>query len=134
MSKSAVSYRRQQENVNAYFQAQSAYWKDIYAGHGVQAEIFRARQMAVLDWIDKLALAPGSRVLEIGCGAGFVAVALARRGLRVDAIDSTEAMIEQARRYAVESGTAELLSLNVGDIYALTFEDNSFDLVIGMGV
>ena len=134
MSKSAISYRRQQENVNAYFQSQSAYWKDIYASNGVQAEIFRTRQMAVLDWIDKLALAPDSRVLEIGCGAGFMAVALARRGLRVYAIDSTEAMIEQVRRYAVESETAELLSLNVGDVYALTFEDNSFDLVIAIGV
>jgi ubiquinone/menaquinone biosynthesis C-methylase UbiE len=120
--------------VNAYFQLQSSYWKDIYTGGGVQAEIFRARQATVLAWIDELALAPGSRVLEIGCGAGFLAVALARRGLRVYAIDSTEAMIEQARRYAVESGVIELLSLDIGDVYTLTFEDSSFDLVIAIGV
>lgn len=134
MSKSAVSYRRQQENVNDYFQSQSSYWKDIYADGGVQAKIYQARQAAVLAWIDELALAPDSRVLEIGCGAGFMTVALAKRGLHVYAIDSTEAMIEQARRHAAESGTAELLSLNVGDVYALTFEDSSFDLVIALGV
>jgi ubiquinone/menaquinone biosynthesis C-methylase UbiE len=134
MRKPVVSYRRQQENVNAYFHSQSSYWKDIYTSGSVQAEIFRARQATVLAWINELALAPGSRVLEIGCGAGFMAVALAQRGLHVYAIDSTEAMIEQARRYAAESGATELLSLDIGDVYTLTFEDGSFDLVIAIGV
>jgi ubiquinone/menaquinone biosynthesis C-methylase UbiE len=134
MRKPTVSYRRQQESVNAYFQLQSSYWKDIYTSGAVQAEIFRARQATVLAWIDELALAPGSRVLEIGCGAGFLAVALAQHGLRVYAIDSTEAMIEQARRYAAASGVAQALSLDIGDVYTLTFEDSSFDLVIAIGV
>jgi 2-polyprenyl-3-methyl-5-hydroxy-6-metoxy-1,4-benzoquinol methylase len=134
MRKSAVSYRSQQESVNVYFQSQSSYWKNIYASGSVQAEIFRVRQATVLAWIDELALAPGSRVLEVGCGAGFMAVALAQRGLRVYAIDSTAAMIEQARCYAAESGVTELLSLDIGDVYSLTLEDGSFDLVIAIGV
>src|SRR5437764_8075022 len=104
MSQPATPYRRQQENVNAYFHSHSSYWKDIYAGGAVQAEILRARQAAVLAWIEDLSLAPGTRVLEIGCGAGLLAVSLVQRGLRVYAIDSTEAMIEQARRHAEESG------------------------------
>src|SRR5205085_8140892 len=81
-----------------------------------------------------LSLTPDSRVLEIGCGAGFLTVALAQRGLRVYAIDSTEAMIDQTRRHAGESGVTESLSLDVGDVYALTFEESSFDLVIAIGV
>jgi len=134
MSKSVVSYVQQQAEVNVYFQERSSYWKDIYAASGVEAEIYRDRQAAALAWIDDLALAPGSRVLEIGCGAGFLSVALARRGLRVHAIDSTESMVELTRRQAEESGVCDLLSVDKGNVYALSFEEGSFDLVIALGV
>jgi len=134
VQKSTVSYRQQQEKVNAHFQAQSSYWKQIYARNTVYAAIYRARQTRALAWIDDLALAPGSRVLEVGCGAGFISVALAQRGLRVHAIDSAEMMVELTRQHAVESGITELLTVDVGDVYALAFEDDSFDLVIALGV
>ncbi len=125
---------QQQEKVNTYFQSRSSYWKDIYASSGVYAEIHRNRHIAVLHWIDSLALAPTSRVLEIGCGAGFLAVALAERGFRVHAIDSIEAMVEQARQHAIEAGVTDLLSVGVGNVYALDFDDGAFDLVIAIGV
>jgi ubiquinone/menaquinone biosynthesis C-methylase UbiE len=63
-----------------------------------------------------------------------MAVALAQRGLRVQAIDSVDIMVEQARRYAIESGTAELLTVNVGDAHALAFDNESFDLVLAIDV
>src|SRR5258708_27071618 len=110
-----------QQQVNAYFQSQSSYWEDIYSSSGVQGEVYRERQAAALAWIDSLALVPGSKVLEIGCGAGFLSVALAQRGLRVQAIDPAEAMVELARRHAVESGTAALLSVAGGGFSPLTF-------------
>jgi ubiquinone/menaquinone biosynthesis C-methylase UbiE len=134
VSKTYTSYHQQQEEVNAYFQAQSSYWKDLYEGNSLLSEIVRDRHAAILRWIDSLALAPGSQVLEIGCGAGFMAVALAQRGLRVQAIDSVEAMVEQADRNAVETGTANLLSITVGDAHTLAFDDDSFDLVLAIGV
>lgn len=134
MDKSSISYRYQQEKVNTHFQAQSSYWNEIYTRNTVYAEIYRARQTTALAWIDALALASGSRVLDIGCGAGFLSVALAQRGLRVYAIDSAETMVELACRHAAESGVTELLSVEVGDVYTLTFEDNSFNLVTALGV
>src|ERR1700688_529375 len=112
-----------QASVNAYFETQSLFWKDIYASSDVYAEIHRDRHTAVLDWIDDLALPPGSCVLEIGCGAGIMVVDLAPRGFRVQAIDSTEAMVERARQHAAEADLVDWLSVAVGDIYALAFED-----------
>jgi len=106
----------QQENVNVYFQAESSYWKAVYSIDGVQAEIIRDRHAAILDWVDRLALAPGSHVLEVGCGTGFMAIALAQRGLRVSAIDSVEAMIELARSNAMEAGVAVEPEFAVGDV------------------
>jgi len=125
---------QQQEKVNSYFQSQSAFWKEIYESNGVYAQIHRDRYATVLAWIDSLMLTADSKVLEIGCGAGLLSVALAQRGLRVHAIDSVEDMVEQARRHAMESGTAELLSVNLGNVYSLPFENGSFDLVIVIGV
>jgi 2-polyprenyl-3-methyl-5-hydroxy-6-metoxy-1,4-benzoquinol methylase len=129
-----VNRLQQQEKVNTYFQSRSSFWKEIYASDGVLAETLRDRHAAVLDWIESLALAPGSQVLEVGCGAGLLSLALAQGGLRVQAIDVVEEMVEQARRQAAEAGLAERLSLEVGDVYALGFEKESFDLVIAVGV
>jgi 2-polyprenyl-3-methyl-5-hydroxy-6-metoxy-1,4-benzoquinol methylase len=134
MKKFVDSHLRKQEKVNTYFQSQSSYWKDVYASNDVQGEIFRDRHAAALAWIDSLALEPNSQVLEIGCGAGFMAVALAQRGFCVQAIDAVEDMVELARRHAAESETTDLLSVDLGDVYSLAFENGSFDLVIALGV
>src|SRR5260370_15845424 len=80
-----------QQQVNAYFQSQSSYWEDIYSSSGVQGEIYRDRQAAVLAWIDSLALVPGSKVLEIGCGAGFMAVAPPPPGVPPPPLHPTQA-------------------------------------------
>ena len=134
MKKIADSPVQQQEIVNAHFQSLSMEWKEIYIRNDVQAETIRDRHAAVLDWIDSLTLEPGSKVLEIGCGAGFMAIALAERGFRVYAIDSAESMIEQAHQNAVESRITDLLSLDTGDVNTLAFEDGSFDLALAIGL
>src|SRR5207248_4962785 len=112
MLKFMPPHRQQQEEVNAYFQSMSSYWKEVYSSGTVPGKIYGERQAAVLDWIESLDLKPGFRVLEIGCGAGFLAVTLTQRGLGVHAIDPAEAMVELTRRHAMESGVSELLSVN----------------------
>lgn len=134
MNKIADPYLQQQEKMNAYFQSQSAFWKEIYESNGVYAEIHRNRYATVLAWIDSLMPTADSKVLEIGCGAGLLSVALAQRGFHVHAIDPAADMVDLARRHVVESGTSELLSVNLGNIYSLPFEDGSFDLAIAIGV
>ncbi len=125
---------KEQEKVHAYFQSQSSYWRDIYASGGVNAEIYRNRHARVLNWVKSLDLAPGSKVLEVGCGAGFMSIALAERGFQVYAIDSVESMVEQTREHVKQAGVNQLLFLNTGDAYTLNFEDDSFNLVIALGV
>lgn len=70
-----------------------------------------------------------SRVLDVGCGSGRLAVELARRlKCRVLGIDQSEAMIAQASEYAEK--VPEAVAFEVGD--ALTFEPENFwpDVVV----
>jgi ubiquinone/menaquinone biosynthesis C-methylase UbiE len=123
-----------QEKVNLYFQSRSSHWNTVYTSSSVYAEVIQARQQAVLDWIGQLNLLSGSRVLEVGCGAGRLAMALVERGLHVQARDANEAMVEQARRNAAQLGSAHQLDVKVGNVYSLAFADNSFDLIVAVGV
>lgn len=134
MSESTISFQQQQEQVNTYFQSQAFFWKDIYVGGGVQSQVYRERQARVLAWVDSLALPAGSPVLEIGCGAGFLAIALAQRGLHVQAIDTTQAMLDLTHQHVHEAGVAEQVSLTLGDACTLSFQPASFDLVLALGV
>ncbi len=64
-------------------------------------------------WMEPL-FAPGSRVLELGCGTGEDALWLARRGIDVLATDVSAAMLEQTRlkTCAEPNVTAAALDLN----------------------
>src|SRR5260370_22301997 len=115
-----------QQQVNAYCQSQSSYWEDIYSSSGVQGEIYRDRQAAVLAWIDSLALVPGSKVLEIGCGAGFMADALPQRGIHVPALHPTKAMVALGHQPPAEAGNPPLSSFAAGGGSALTLYDGGF--------
>jgi ubiquinone/menaquinone biosynthesis C-methylase UbiE len=84
--------------------------------------------------VDSLALPPGSRVLEVGCGAGVTTVALAQRRYVVAALDSVDAMIHLTRQLAVERGVEHRLRASRGDAHRLPFADRSFPLLLAIGV
>lgn len=64
------------------------------------------------------AFAPGSHVLEVGCGTGEDAVLLARRGVRVTATDASRAMLAAARAKVARAGVGDLVSLAQLDLDA----------------
>ena len=74
-----------------------------------------------------LGAAPGRRILDVGCGLGADAAAmasLAATGGAVVGVDGSQAMIQEARR---QHGGVEGLSFEVADAAHLPFEDASFD-------
>lgn len=79
---------------------------------------------------ERTALA-GSRVLDVGCGGGLLAEALARTGARVTGIDLAPAMIEVARLHAAESALAVDYRLSSAEAVAAA-EPAGFDVVTCM--
>ncbi|MBP3962103.1 class I SAM-dependent methyltransferase [Paenibacillus lignilyticus] len=76
-----------------------------------------------------LELAPGASVLDIGCGMGRHALALAQLGYKVTGIDLSESLLQKARE-CNEQG--HIHSLIQGDMRELPFEDGSFDATVNL--
>src|SRR5215472_8723433 len=56
-----------------------------------------------LDWIDQRAALAGKRVLDVGCGGGILAEAMARRGALVTGIDLSEKSLRVAELHSRQS-------------------------------
>jgi ubiquinone/menaquinone biosynthesis C-methylase UbiE len=123
-----------QQQVDQHFDESAQHWKDLYAEQSVEGVIHQGRRSLALQWIRQLGLPERSRVLEVGCGAGLVAVELARSNYDVDCIDSSTGMVELAAAQANEADVPGRLTVAVGDVHSLNFESNAFDLVIALGV
>lgn len=81
-------------------------------------------------------LAPGERVLDLGCGAGtdtLVAAQMVGPGGSVVAVDMTPEMLERARRAADELGAANV-RLVEAEAERLPLPDESVDVAISNGV
>ncbi|MEA2496480.1 MAG: demethylmenaquinone methyltransferase / 2-methoxy-6-polyprenyl,4-benzoquinol methylase [Thermoleophilaceae bacterium] len=78
--------------------------------------------------VDLAQVAPGSLALDVACGTGDLAMALAERGAQVTGVDFAEKMLEIARKKAPR------IEFRTGNALALDFPDNQFDAVtVGFG-
>jgi SAM-dependent methyltransferase len=123
-----------QGRTDAYFGGAAAYWRDVYANEGLQGVVYRERMQTVLTWIDALRLPAGTRVLEVGCGAGHATLELARRGFAVESTDSSGDMVALASRRIAEAGLSESVAVGVADVHALPQASGTFALVLALGV
>jgi SAM-dependent methyltransferase len=87
---------------------------------------YRGRRTVLERVIDDLALAPGARILDAGCGSGRNMVELARRGT-VTGIEVSQASVVLAR----ERDVGEVIA---GSVLEMPFADHSFDLAVTLDV
>lgn len=88
------------------------------------------QRLALGPW---LAVRPGTRVLDVGCGVGRWSRLLASRGAHVTGVDLSPTMIAQAERRAESDGVADRCRFEVQDLSKLQV-DGEFDLVLGVTV
>lgn len=72
---------------------------------------------------DKLGVGAGVRLLDVACGSGLAAQFASRRGASVSGLDAAESLITIARTRTPDA------DFRVGDMFALPFDDDSFDVV-----
>jgi SAM-dependent methyltransferase len=81
---------------------------------------------------DLAARAPGGHVLDVGAGPGRLATGLAALAPRIEVagIDIAPDMVARATALAAERGVAGRVTFRLGDVMALPFPDESFDIVV----
>jgi SAM-dependent methyltransferase len=88
----------------------------------------------------RLPIRPGTRLLDLGCGAGRHAFEAARRGARVVALDMDRKELDQVAAIAAAMDEAgeipegASIRTSSGDATAMPFDDGSFDVVIAAEV
>lgn len=85
------------------------------------------------DYLDAMGIPPAARVLDMGCGTGLAARAIARRAGfsgRITGVDLSPYLVAAATRLASEEGLAEHLDFRAGDVRRLDFADGTFDALV----
>jgi SAM-dependent methyltransferase len=77
------------------------------------------------DALSRVGLEPGRRVLDVGCGVGSFLSLVTDRGARAFGLDASEALLDVARSRLADA------DLRVGDMEAMPYDDDTFDLVTG---
>jgi ubiquinone/menaquinone biosynthesis C-methylase UbiE len=98
----------------------------------------RGKFIVWADLLNRLNLRGDEQILDLGCGRGAVLLMAAQclttgRAVGVDlwrSVDQSGNSIDATRRNAVAEGVAGRVELHSGDMTALPFEDNSFDLIV----
>jgi SAM-dependent methyltransferase len=89
------------------------------------------------EYLELLALAPGERVLDVGCGSGVVTRDIARRvspGGRAVGVDPSPVFLGIARDLAREAGIDTTIDLHEGNALALPFGEGEFDAAVAATV
>lgn len=112
-----------------HMQYSCAYWPR----EGMTLE--QAQEAKLAHITAKLALAPGQRVLDIGCGWGGMAIYLARHaGVNVHGITLSEEQLALARERAQAAGVSEQVTFELVDYRDLAARGARYDRIVSVGM
>ena len=87
-------------------------------------------EVAAEEFVKRLPITPGMKVLDVACGTGNVAIPVARKGAVVTGVDIATNLLVQGRERAAAEGLA--VTFDEGDAEALPYADGTFDAVVTM--
>jgi SAM-dependent methyltransferase len=106
-----------------------AYWNEAW-GDAAKREDWETPEAEIADFATQLA--PGSRVLDLGCGIGRHALMYAALGHKVTALDAApDGLAELSRKAQAASLPVETC---LGKMDSLPFDDGAFDHVLAFNV
>ncbi|MDA8817709.1 class I SAM-dependent methyltransferase [Planktomarina sp.] len=113
-----ITYRNQ--NVKNYWEKR---WQDIPVDQPMENHL-----VYPLKFAEKIIRNPNGKILEAGCGAGRIVRYYHKAGLDITGFDFVEVAITKLKN------ADPTLKVEVGDITALRFADNSFKYVLAFGL
>lgn len=93
-------------------------------------EIAKSIAAGAEEFVERLDLKPGMKVLDVACGTGNLAIPAAKTGAEVTGIDIAPNLIDQAKVRAAAEGVQA--HFEVGDAESMPYEDGKFDVVMTM--
>lgn len=93
-------------------------------------QIARLGTRGAAEFVQRLGLKPGQRVLDVACGTGNQSLPAAQAGADVTGLDIATNLLEQARENAQREGLK--IRFDEGDAEELPYEPASFDVVLSM--
>jgi SAM-dependent methyltransferase len=82
------------------------------------------------EFVNRLKIAAGAKVLDVACGTGNLAIPLARKGMAVTGVDIATNLLVQARERAAEGDLK--VQFDEGDAEQLPYAEGTFDAVVTM--
>ena len=92
--------------------------------------IARGYELGAAQFITRLGLSAGERVLDVATGTGNLAIPAARAGAAVTGVDIAPNLVTQAKARAAAEGLA--IRFDVGDAEDLCYDDGEFDTAVSM--
>jgi len=84
-----------------------------------------------LEYVERAGKLQGRKVLDVGCGGGLLAEAMARKGAAVTGLDLADELLQVARLHALEAGVAVDYVLETAEAHALSHA-GEYDVVTCM--
>jgi SAM-dependent methyltransferase len=103
--------------------------KDIWMA-GDYDRFSRHIESSARDFYQRLNVASGCRLLDVGCGSGQLALIAAQNGLEVTGVDIATNLVERARARA--QAEELVIRFEEADAESLPFEDASYDVVASL--
>lgn len=112
-------------------------WEDVYQNldlsysetPNTQGKLF---ELVKIDFLKDIFPKSPAKILEVGCGSGFVSLYFAKRGYQATCLDVNKFILEVAEKNFEQEGVnGEFV---VGDAEKLPFKTGSFDVVTSFGL
>jgi ubiquinone/menaquinone biosynthesis C-methylase UbiE len=97
---------------------------------GDYARFAQEIEIGAAEFLSRLSIPVGTKVLDIGCGAGKTAIPMAQAGAIVTGVDIASNLVHAARLRAAEVGVE--VRFDEGDAEQLPYPSQSFDLVVSL--
>ncbi|MFN7951549.1 MAG: class I SAM-dependent methyltransferase [bacterium] len=129
-------------SVEARYQNERQYFDAIGERHGaeiatkiIDESLIPPNMAKYVEVLSRFVQAHGNpqdlHFLDLGCGYGIMSVLLARRGVRVTALDLSPKLVEVTKRLCERNGVADRVEARVGSAEQIELADQSVDAVAG---